>query len=198
MSFTSRRAVTGILFSTSALLASAGQARAQCGGMRMPFMTPMQQTPFASQFPMQPQYPLQNLLQQQLLLQQQVVLQNLIQRQQNVMQDLIRRLSNEDEPAVKEALRSKQTPLRLAAAVVVGQKSLPLQNDLIRLLEDRNDAVRQAARRGLVQLSTAAAVKGSLSSRTARAVDFGPAPNASQAGQSKAARKWQEWWDKRT
>ena len=55
-----------------------------------------------------------------------------------------------------------------------------LAGDLIDLLADSDAGVRAAAQQTLVRFN--------------RGVDLGPKPNASQAEQEAAIKKWREWW----
>jgi hypothetical protein len=85
---------------------------------------------------------------------------------------------------------------RFAAAYVVGDKGLPWADELITLVRDRDPLVRQAARRGLVMLSNqvANARQTNQPGTKARAVDFGPTPNAATPGSwATAAQQWQRW-----
>ena len=97
------------------------------------------------------------------------------------------------------------------AAYVVGEKRRRWPTDLIPLLEDSSNEVRQAARRSLVILSfldlnpdEAALIASPNPSRPAtplaklnKPVDFGPAAGAGKSVQKAAARKWSDWWANR-
>jgi hypothetical protein len=128
-------------------------------------------------------------------------------------QKAINQLATQSESSVREAMKDDEVLTRLSAAYVTGEKRLPLQADLIKLLTDKNDAVRQVARLSLIKLSLTATppqtvTKGIQTTKKAtqttkkatqtacRGMDFGPLPNANRADQVKAARQWQEWWDK--
>jgi HEAT repeat protein len=97
------------------------------------------------------------------------------------------------------------------AAYVIGERRLPWPRDLIPLLEDPSDEVRQAARRSLVILSflelnpqEAALIAAPNPSRSptplaklTKPIDFGPAAGAAKAAQKAAVTKWTDWWAKR-
>jgi HEAT repeat protein len=100
---------------------------------------------------------------------------------------------------------------RFMAAYVIGEKRLAWPKDLIPLLEDQSDEVRQAARRSLVILSflelnpeEATLIAAPNPSRPPtplaklnKPVDFGPAAGAGKAPQKAAVTKWTAWWAKR-
>jgi hypothetical protein len=100
---------------------------------------------------------------------------------------------------------------RFMAAYVIGERRLPWPKDLIPLLEDQSDEVRQAARRSLVILSflelnpdeavliAAPNPAGPPTplSKLDKPVDFGPAAAAGKAVQKSAVTKWTDWWAKR-
>lgn len=73
-------------------------------------------------------------------------------------------------------------PVRLAAAQQAG-KQKALGGELIKLLEDSDPAVVQAARASLVQIS------GGL--------DHGPVPMAGPQEYRKSIERWRSWWEKR-
>jgi hypothetical protein len=112
------------------------------------------------------------------------------------------------EPELRAVLKHRSSERRFAAAYVVGERLLGWQEDLIPLLEDRSDAVRQAARRGLIILSflalnpeEARRIRSPQRTETAtplaelkRPVDFGPNPGAPRSAQAGAAKQWKEWW----
>ena len=131
------------------------------------------------------------LQQQQLLLQQQ----QLLLQQQQLLQTArldkqMRDLAKEGPEAIKAALKGPNADMRLIAALTVGKYGPALTDDLIERLTDDNALVRQAARRGLVSLSTKRDGKPS----GGRGVDFGPAVDAKSAMQKSAARKWSTWF----
>lgn len=97
------------------------------------------------------------------------------------------------------------------AAYVVGERRLRWPTDLIPLLDDPNDLIRQAARRSLIILSflelnpeeaarLASPVAGQQPTPLAKLnkpVDFGPASGATKAARKTAMDKWTEWWASR-
>jgi hypothetical protein len=141
--------------------------------------------------------------------QQQALLQVQQQRQQSLRNSLARAFAA-DETILRTALNGRSVEERFAAAYVVGERQLSWQPDLIARLTDPNEYVRQAARRSLVILSFFAlherAESGDNSGDVRPAekgikkdpvVDFGPQPRADKAAQIAAAKKWEEWWDRR-
>jgi hypothetical protein len=109
---------------------------------------------------------------------------------------------SEDE--LRAALKASVPVKRFAAAYAVGERRLFWQDDLIVLLTDDNDAVRQSARRSLVILSflklnpkMASAGSGSKkpsADTLVRPRDFGPLPGATLSSRKKAAENWADWW----
>jgi HEAT repeat protein len=112
------------------------------------------------------------------------------------------------EPELRATLKHPSAERRFVATYVVGERLLEWQTDLLRLLEDNSEAVRQAARRSLVILSfltlnpeEARRVRspqraGDVTPLTALKppVDFGPVPGASRSARAKAVKEWREWW----
>jgi HEAT repeat protein len=100
---------------------------------------------------------------------------------------------------------------RFMAAYVIGERRLPWPKDLIPLLEDSSDEVRQAARRSLLILSflelnpdEAALIAAPNPARPPtplaklnKPVDFGPVAGAGKAAQRTAKTKWTDWWARR-
>jgi hypothetical protein len=116
------------------------------------------------------------------------------------LQMAINQFATQSDSSLREALKDDDVLTRLSAAYVAGEKRRPLQADLIALLTDKNDTLRQVARLSLIKLSMTApplktAKKGA--QPAGQGMDFGPLPNANRAAQAKAARQWREWWDKR-
>jgi hypothetical protein len=139
---------------------------------------------------------MQSLLQQQLLQQRQL---QQIQHQQvlqmKFLEDQVRELAGQGREALKIALQDPRPEKRWAAVFVIGKDRLPLTDELIERLTDDNPFVRQAARQGLVRLSTTVGTReGKPSAR--RSVDFGPAPDANRTAQKAAARKWRTWFER--
>ncbi|HEX3149676.1 MAG TPA: hypothetical protein VHR66_16490 [Gemmataceae bacterium] len=112
---------------------------------------------------------------------------------------------------MRAALTSKIADERFMAAFVVGEKRLRWPSDLIPLLDDPTDLIRQAARRSLIILSflelnpeeaarLAAPVAGQEPtplSKLNKPVDFGPASGAGKAVRKTAMEKWTDWWASR-
>jgi hypothetical protein len=83
-----------------------------------------------------------------------------------------------------EGLRSKlsdQNPeMRWMAIQVAGVKRYPMESDLIGLLSDQDNSVRQAARQALIRIS--------------RGNDFGPAVKANKTERQRSISRWKQWW----
>ncbi len=103
-----------------------------------------------------------------------------------------------DKNELGEMLKSDKDEDRFTAALAIGVKTLPMTKELIGLLTDKSDSVRQASRRSLIILSYYAdAVKKAKQRGVApRYVDYGPAPNASSTAQKRAAKSWTTWANK--
>jgi hypothetical protein len=186
---------------------SCSVAYAQCrGGSRGGQSQPQQLNP-------------QPLLQQQLLQQQlaqyQLVAQQLAQQSQlqqgflqpslspiNNSQTTLGQVSGQDTTTLQRFLKDPRKRVRRMAARLIGQRGLPLQEDLIGLLTDRVSSVRQAARHSLVRLAATemkrrTSATGHRNSHRRR-IDFGPSVDAGKEAQARAARKWHDWWDGQT
>lgn len=140
---------------------------------------------------------LQTLVRQQLLQQKRTLLhvQQVRILQAKVLENQIRELAGKGPEAIEAALRDPKAEMRWVAALVVGERGPFRPNQLIKLLSDANPYVRQAARQGLVRLSTRVSTRED-KLRSPRSVDFGPAPNARPSAQKAAARKWTAWFEK--
>lgn len=97
-----------------------------------------------------------------------------------------------------DMLKSSKPEERFSAALAVGEKGLPLTGELIKLLTDSSDPVRQAARRSLVLTSyhLDAMKKANKKGAQPNYVDFGPVPNANPMLQQQSARAWATWASK--
>jgi hypothetical protein len=101
-------------------------------------------------------------------------------KNRGLARDLLRRfLDRQDAATLREKLKDRSPEVRAATAQTAGSKGLPFEDDLIPLLSDKEEDVRQAARKALSRLSHGA--------------DFGPKRNASEAEQAAAARRWRDW-----
>jgi hypothetical protein len=100
--------------------------------------------------------------------------------QQTAREFLRAALARLDGPTLKARLRDELSEVRAAAARVAGDRGYHFEAELIDLLNDDNGAVRQAARQALARLH--------------RGIDFGPGPDADDAGRAAAVRQWQAWW----
>jgi hypothetical protein len=97
---------------------------------------------------------------------------------------LLRHLSRVDGPGLKKLLKDDQAAVRATAARTIGSRKLRFGRELIDCLQDREDEVRQAARKALVRL--------------ADGVDHGPEPNTSASALVEAIRRWEAWWARQT
>jgi HEAT repeat protein len=93
--------------------------------------------------------------------------------------DIISQAGNVPE-RLAVCMHSDSPEERLEAVRAVCSAGLPMGDDLLRLLDDSEPAIIQAARATLRQM--------------ARNVDYGPEPNASAEARSKAVAKWRSWW----
>jgi HEAT repeat protein len=93
---------------------------------------------------------------------------------------LAKNLKHQSAEVLKALLRHDRRDVRIAAAKTIGTKKLRLGSELIALLQDGDDEVRQAGRRALVQIADGA--------------DYGPEADASSAARQTAVECWREWW----
>ncbi len=138
------------------------------------------------------------------LQQQQRLIAEVQKQQQEQLVKLLRSAIDASEDELRTALKSPIVAIRFAAAYAVGERRLFWQDDLIPLLTDKDDAVRQATRRSLVILSflslnpeVAAATPGKPGppqDKLTPAHDFGPKPRAGTEARKKAAEDWTDWW----
>jgi hypothetical protein len=108
------------------------------------------------------------------------------------------------EEELRAALKSPTLDQRVAAVYVIGERRLFWTDELIPLLKEDSDAMRQIARRSLVVLSfyklnpdAAAPAPGKPAAPTRRPVaprDFGPPVGAGRGAQEKAVQAWTTWW----
>lgn len=96
---------------------------------------------------------------------------------------LVKHLSRQARNVVKEKFKDERPPVRAAAARVAGAKAPELGGDLIDLLADDDESVREAAHQALVKLN--------------RGIDLGGGPKASKTEREEAVKKWREWWGRR-
>jgi hypothetical protein len=96
---------------------------------------------------------------------------------------LAKHLNRQRPDTLKKSLQSRRPAVKEMAALIAGSRGLPLGQELIDLLKDESDSVRQAARQGLVRLS--------------RGQDFGPQPGAGESQRDEAIKQWQRWWNNR-
>jgi HEAT repeat protein len=99
----------------------------------------------------------------------------------NTTRDQLLKLAKENEPAFLAKLQDPDPVVRMLVAIIVGQKALPVQRELIKLLGDPVLDVRQAAHLALVRL--------------ARGTDLGPAVTDSPAKIKLAIERWSTWLD---
>lgn len=83
---------------------------------------------------------------------------------------------------LKTLVKHDRKDVRIAAAQAIAAKKLRYGAELITLLQDADDDVRQAARRALVQISGG--------------VDHGPSMDASFDEREAAIVRWRAWWAK--
>ena len=129
-----------------------------------------------------------------------------LQREQERLLVMLRNALDASEEELRADLKSPSARKRFVAAYAVGERRLFWHDDLIPLLKDDSDPVRQAARRSLVILSflilnpdvaagnTTAAGLAELT----KPKDFGPLPHAKRAAREKAVEEWSDWWNGQT
>lgn len=84
---------------------------------------------------------------------EEAVLRAMIEENQRRWRELLALVMQMSDTELRAALGSPAAELRFTAAYVVGEKGRPWPRDLIPLLQDRTDGVRQSARRSLIILS---------------------------------------------
>lgn len=91
-------------------------------------------------------------------------------------------VSNADQDLLIDAMKSDDAERRWATVIVVHQKKLRLNSNLIDLLGDPEKLVQQEARLTLIQI--------------AKGVDHGPNEDASAEEVAKSAQQWTEWFQR--
>ena len=92
---------------------------------------------------------------------------------------LAKNLQHQAGDVLKGLLKHERKDVRIAAAHAIGSKKLRFGAELIALLQDGDDDVRQAGRRALVQI--------------AGGMDHGPSPDASFGERESAIARWRVW-----
>lgn len=95
---------------------------------------------------------------------------------------LKKNLARQPADVLKAMVKHERREVRIAAAGAIGARKLRFGPELIGLLGDSEDDVRQAARRALGQLSGGA--------------DYGPSAEASFTDRETAIARWREWWSR--
>ena len=95
---------------------------------------------------------------------------------------LAKNLQRQSADVLKAMLKHDRAEVRIAAAQTIGAKKLRYGSELIALLQDGDDDVRQAARR----------TRG----RIAGGLDHGPEANGSFGDREAAVARWREWWSR--
>ena len=100
---------------------------------------------------------------------------------QTQLQQLIEKMVKGNPDLLCKKVRDG-TPLeRFLAIQVIARRRLRLEKDLIKVLQDPDKTIRQAARNALV--------------RICRGTDFGPSAGASKRGLGRAVQQWRNWLD---
>lgn len=92
---------------------------------------------------------------------------------------LVKNMEHQSSDALKALLKDERKEVRIPAAQAVGARKLRLVPELIVLLQDGDDDVRQAGRAALKRIS---------------GVDHGPEPDASSEARLTAIERWRDWW----
>ncbi len=92
---------------------------------------------------------------------------------------LTKNLQHQSGEALKALLKHDRKEVRIGAAQAIGAKKLRYGAELIALLQDADDEVRQAGRGALKQIA---------------GVDHGPERDASSEARLTAIERWREWW----
>ena len=94
---------------------------------------------------------------------------------------LAKNLQRQSGADLKTLLKHDRKEVRIGAAQAIGTKKLRYGPELIALLQDADDDVRQASRDALKRIS---------------GVDHGPERDASFTAREAAIERWREWWGK--
>jgi hypothetical protein len=92
---------------------------------------------------------------------------------------LTKNLQHQSGDVLKTLLKHDRKDMRIGAAQAIGAKKLRYGKELIGLLQDGDDDVRQAGRAALKQIS---------------GVDYGPESDASFGARESAVERWRDWW----
>ncbi len=95
---------------------------------------------------------------------------------------LAKNLQHQGSDVLKTLLKHDRRDVRMAAAKEIGAKKLPFGKELIALLQEGDDDVRQAGRRALVEIAGGA--------------DYGPNADAGFDERQAALARWREWASK--
>jgi HEAT repeat protein len=93
---------------------------------------------------------------------------------------LAKNLQRQNSDTLKTMLKHDRREVRIGAAQAVGAKKVRLGSELIALLQDSDEDVRQAGRRALVQLAGGG--------------DYGPSVDANSSERQSAVERWRDWW----
>jgi hypothetical protein len=94
---------------------------------------------------------------------------------------LAKNLQHQSGDALKALLKHDRKDVRIGAAQAIGTKKLRYGAELIVLLQDGDDEVRQAGRSALKAIA---------------GVDHGPEPDADSEARLNAIERWLDWWSK--
>lgn len=100
-----------------------------------------------------------------------------------------------DKGELCDMLKSDKAEERFSAAFAIGERKLPLTTELIGMLTDKSDPVRQAARRSLILTSyhLDAMRKENKKGAVAGYIDYGPLPNVNEANVKISVKNWTAW-----
>jgi hypothetical protein len=96
---------------------------------------------------------------------------------------LVSNLTRQGSAVVRAKLRDDRAEVRAAAAQTVGARFPALGGEVVDLLNDKDEGVRESAHQALVRLN--------------RGTDLGPAEQGSDTSRADAVEKWRAWWAQR-
>ncbi|HEY7308061.1 MAG TPA: HEAT repeat domain-containing protein [Gemmataceae bacterium] len=99
--------------------------------------------------------------------------------QRSNISQFIGKLAEEQPDLIRQQLKSNDPLARLLVLLMISQRRLHLEKELIACLNDPHPALREVAHKALV--------------RVARGTDFGPLPGFSQSGIAHSTEKWRHW-----
>lgn len=84
-------------------------------------------------------------------------------------------------PVMKQGVVHPNSVFRYGTALAIGKRNLPMTDELLKLMDDEDDCVQQAARQSLILISK-------------NKVDFGPLPGCKCEQVQESIDMWRDWY----